>query len=61
VDVLFCMQAGFSSLPSMEGVGSHNSLNGLAGSAAASKPPAAKAGGSGEPAAAAAVLHALLN
>ncbi|WIA18888.1 hypothetical protein OEZ85_003561 [Tetradesmus obliquus] len=40
-------QAGFSSLPSMERDGSHNSLNGLAGAAAAGKSPAAKAGSSG--------------
>ncbi|WIA39187.1 hypothetical protein OEZ86_005312 [Tetradesmus obliquus] len=40
-------KAGFSSLPSMERDGSHNSLNGLAGAAAAGKSPAAKAGSSG--------------
>jgi hypothetical protein len=56
-----CLQAGFSSLPSMERDGSHNSLTSL-GSAATppAKPPAANTGGSGGSAASAALSHGQL-
>jgi hypothetical protein len=43
-----CAQGGFSSLPSMERDGSHNSLSSLGSAATPGKPPAAKAAASGE-------------